>query len=366
MTTKTRYFLLGGVTFLVFGLAGGLVAYYGGVPAIGAFAREPAELLYVPEDATVVAFADVRAVMDSELRQQIRQLLPEPASAAESNGRRQFEEYTGIDLERDVEHVVAYLLPAAEQGAADHGLVLVRGRFDQPRIEQLVVGHGGAAETYRGKRFLVRSFSDSAGPVPSPNPQSPTPDSRLQSPEAQSLKPEAQSLQPDRMPEMAVGFIQPGLVGVGTGAALRRAIDLESGIGLDITRNDQFMSLVRDSDEGNAWAVGRFDRLVGRARLPAAVVTSLPPITHFAASGHVNGGLSTRLRVEARDEQAAQQLHDVVRGFVALARMQAGSRPELGTNLQSIQLQAEGKSVVLAVTVPAGVLQTLVPQRPPQ
>jgi hypothetical protein len=331
MTTKTRYFLFGGTAFLAAGLAGGFAAYYAGVPVLGALAGEPEALHFVPEEAALVAFADVHAVMESELRKQIRQMLPERASAAEADGRRTFEAHTGVDVERDIDHVVAYLLPAVEQGAPDQGLVLATGRFDQPRIEGLIRDHGGIEETYLGKRFLVRRF---------PPPDPPATGS-------------------DRVHEMAIGFIKPDLIAVGTSAALRRAIDLQTGSGLDITRNDEFMSLVRESDDGNAWAVGRFDRLVSRGHVPKEIISRLPPLTYLAASGHVNGGVSGRLRADARDEASAQQLHDVIRGFVALAKMQSGSRPELATILQSFQLQADGNTVVLSFALPVELIQIL-------
>jgi hypothetical protein len=331
MTTKTRYFLFGGTAFLAAGLAGGFAAYYAGVPVLGALAGEPEALHFVPEEAAVVAFADVHAVMESELRKQIRQMLPERASAAESDGRRTFEAHTGVDVERDIDHVVAYLLPAVEQGAPDQGLVLATGRFDQPRIEGLIRDHGGIEETYLGKRFLVRRFQP----------------------------PDPPATGSDGVHEMAVGFIKPDLIAVGTSAALRRAIDLQTGSGLDITRNDEFMSLVRDSDDGNAWAVGRFDRLVSRGHVPKEIISRLPPITYLAATGHVNGGVSGRLRADARDETSAQQLHDVIRGFVALAKMQSGSRPELATVLQSFQLQVDGNTVVLSFALPVELIQIL-------
>jgi hypothetical protein len=337
MTTKTRYFLFGGTAFLVAGLAGGFAAYYAGVPVLGALSGDSEALRYVPEEAAVVAFADVHAVMESELRKQIRQLVPEHASAADADGRRMFEQHTGVDVERDIDHVVAYLLPSTDQDGRDQGLVLASGRFDQPRIEQLIQGHGGVEEVHLGKRFFVRRFQSPDPPVTSAN----------------------------EAPEMAVGFIKPDLIAVGTSAALRRALDLEIGNGVDITRNDEFMSLVRDSDDGHAWAVGRFDRLVNRSPVPKEIVSKLPPITYLAASGHVNGGVSGRLRAEARDETSAQQLHDVIRGFVALAKMQSGSRPEIAPILQSFQLHSEGKTVVLSFTLPADVIRVLPPPSAP-
>ena len=317
MTTKTRYFLFGAASFLVLGLVGGLAAYYG-VPVIGALSGEPDELVYVPDDAAMVAYANVREIMDSDVRQQVRQMLAPGSSAAVDDGQRRFREETGIDIETDIDHLVVYVAP--EQGAQSHSLMLARGRFDQARIEQLLRTRGGAIETYEGKRIIEHS-------------------------------------------EMAMAFVQSGLVAIGTGAAIRRSIDLVSGRGSNITVNDEFMNLVRDADDGNAWAVGRFDRLAGQVRLPENLLRNLPPITYFAASGQVDEGVSARLRTETRDAQAAQNLRDVIRGFIALGKLQTSAWPELQAVLQSLQLQADDKTVVLSLVLPASVLQALAQHR---
>jgi hypothetical protein len=76
MTKRTRYFMFGSVTVLLVGLCTGLVAFYTGMP-MGAFSRAqgPAELRYVPADATLVAYADVQDVMRSEFRQKLRAVM---------------------------------------------------------------------------------------------------------------------------------------------------------------------------------------------------------------------------------------------------------------------------------------------------
>ena len=101
-------------------------------------------------------------------------------------------------------------------------------------------------------------------------------------------------------------------------------------------------------------------------RIPPAVVDQLPPINLFSASGHVNGGLHATVRAEARDDAAAQNLRDVVRGFVALARLQAGRQEQLLTLLDSVQLAGDGKTVALSVTIPVDVLNLLSPATPRQ
>src|SRR5512147_2715444 len=105
MTKRTRYFLIGSVAFLIVGLAAGLVAYYGGIP--GAFAQNagPQELRYVPKDAVVVAFANVQELMNSEFRQHVKALEP----ADRERGQDELRNATGINIETDIDYVVAYM-----------------------------------------------------------------------------------------------------------------------------------------------------------------------------------------------------------------------------------------------------------------
>jgi len=315
MTKRTRLFLLIAAGVLVVGLGTGLVASYFGLPALVALgaADGPDELQYVPPDATLLAYANVRDVMHSELRQKVRQIRPEGGS------KDDFEQKTGINIENDIDEVVA-ALTAESEAQAERALVLARGRFDVVRIEGLIREHGGQVSDYKGTRLLTHPGGHEG--------------------------------------EMALAFVEPGLVAFGSAPSVRQAIDRKSG-GPNVTSNSELMGLVRDIDDGNAWAVGRFDAIANRARLPREVAGQLPPINWFAASGHVNGGIRGVVRAEARDEAAAQNLRDVIRGFMALARMQAGARPELNTMMNSLELGGEGNTVSLAFSVPSEVIDML-------
>ena len=79
----------------------------------------------------------------------------------------------------------------------------------------------------------------------------------------------------------------------------------------------------------------------------------LPPVTWFSAAGHINGGLSGVLKAETRDEAAAQNLRDIVRGFLAMARLQSGSRPGIQQLVDSLQLTGEGTTVALSFNIPS-------------
>ena len=338
MTTRTRNFVIVSLTVLGVGLGTGLVAYYVGFPA-GALGRQggPEELAFVPRDATAIAFANVHEIMTSELRQKVRRVLP-----MQENGQRELENQTGINIETDVDRVVACLYPDRDNKTKGAGMVLARGRFDEVKIEALMRERGAVVETYNGKRLVIadhRAINDL------------------------DLAPgDTRTLRRHGPPQsFAVSFMEPGLVAIGSTQLIRSAIDLHHAgnnpqKGLEsVTGNEELMKLVRSMDDGNAWAVGRFDALGSHARLPEAVARQIPAITWVSASGHVNGGIRGVVRAEARDDEAANNLRDVVRGFLALAKLQTGAKPQLQMMMQSLELSGTGKTVALSFTVPAEV-----------
>src|SRR5215204_4336703 len=102
MTKKTRYFMAGSAAVLSAGLVTSLVAYYaGGFQPVSA-APVANELRYVPADAAVVAYADVRSIMDSDLRQRLKAAMP-----MQAKGQEEFQAQTGIDIEHDIDYIVA-------------------------------------------------------------------------------------------------------------------------------------------------------------------------------------------------------------------------------------------------------------------
>ncbi len=315
MNPKTRYFVISSLLVLAIGLGTGLVAYYVGFPT--AFAQQgPDELQLIPRNATVVAYANVHEVMVSNLRERVRQALPNLP-----DGQREFAEHTGINIETDVDRVVAAIVPAEDGTLAlpRSGMLVVSGRFDQLKIEELMRGHGATAESYKGRQMLTAEQGGEG---------------------------------------MSLAFVQAGLVAVGSAALVRGAIDRVDG-GDSVRTNDEIMSLVRSLGRGNVWAVGRFDSLASQAHLPPQVANQLPPINWFAVGGHVNGGLLGEIRVQTRDDESATQLRDVLRGVIALGRLQADAHPELEMALRSLQLGGSGTTVSLSFEVPAQLIDLL-------
>ena len=311
MTHQTRYFVLGASGLLVVGLVTGLFAYVNRGAALAVSVTERDELAYVPSNASIVAYANVREVMLSDFRERIRQIAPDDVGQAE------LEQQLGLNIERDIDHVVAFLAPGPDDGRRA-GLGLFRGRFDTTGLEAVARGSGATGSEYAGTRVV----SIDAGDVGA----------------------------------LAKAFMEPGLVAVGDLGTVRQAIDRGSA-GADLTSNEQMMGLLERVDRGsNAWAVGRVGDLSSLGFLPDEVSAQIPAVTAFAVSGRVNGGRSGSVTIEGRDEAAGQNLRDVFRGFLALATMQTTGRPELEAMLGSLQLSGTGTLATLSFWLPSEAL----------
>ena len=236
MTRKTRYFVLIAVAVLVVGLAGGLVAYLAYNRVAGVTARIPPEMRYVPSDVALVAFADVHAVMTSDLR---RALMPgvDPESR---KGRQMMNDFAGVDVEKQVNRVVAYIravFPAGPtvtgktRNAPDTG---AGSRHVRARADRSV--HSGARGDHGrvpGRKILLRREDGH---------------------------------------DIAVGLVGSDLIAMGQADLVRRVIDTSqdgSGSEKNIAANGEMMNLIRDSAGSTAWVVGQFDEISRRMRLPA-------------------------------------------------------------------------------------------------
>jgi hypothetical protein len=310
MTRRTRLFVLIAAGILVAGLGTGLLASYMNIQSLTLIGGNgPEEFAYVPSDARVLGFANVRAVMDSEVRKKLMEIHPD------GDGINRFKERTGIDLTTDVESLVAAVVSDASE-AQGPPLVVARGTFDPGLLESFAREEGGVVEDYKGIRMVTHE-------------------------------------------NFALAFVQTGMVALGTPAVVRRAIDTKQAGSGNITGNDEVMRLVHSVDDGTVWGVARFDALTG-THLPPEVKDRLPAISWFSAKGLISSGIEGLISAEARDDQAAQDLRQVIQGFVALGRMQAGqSHPEITEFINSLQLSGQGRTVTLGFSLPAAMIDTL-------
>jgi hypothetical protein len=284
-------------------------------------AAGPQELEYVPADAAVVAYANVRDVMNSDLRKRFTEMEPS------QEHKNEFEEKTGLNFEQDIDTVVAAMMPKTAAAGRPDGsfLILARGRFEAARLEALALEHGATVEDYQGKRLITHRDTD------------------------RDDKPDA---------DMAVAFVEADLIAFGNTPSVKASIDARRE-NRNVVGNIEMMRLVSELDNANTWAVGRFDAIAGQTGLPTEIAAQMPAIAWFSAAGHINGGVSGVLKAETKDEAAAQNLRDVLKGLVALAKMQAGNKPGMQQMADSLVLTGEGKNVALSFSVPSEVLDVL-------
>ena len=318
MSRPTRYFLVISGLIVVGGLGTGLVAMYAGRLSAPR-AQASSEFAYVPADATAVAYADVRHIMDSEFRQRLRATLPDDKAKAKD----EFLAETGIDIERDIDSVVAGITPEAMGGGGP--VILLRGRFDPARVEQAALKHGATAEDYKGRR-LLRAPEGPGGDHP------------------------------------GIAFLEPGLIALGSIDRVRQAID-SAERGETITSNRELMKLIEDVDRSSdAWVAGRLEHVPGHQGWPDAVKNQLSAVQWFALSAGVDRAVTARLRAEARDAKAAEDLRAVVNGAISMARMMAGKDAKLTGMLDSIQATGSGTRMEVSFTVPPDVVDLMATQ----
>lgn len=161
---------------------------------------------------------------------------------------------------------------------------------------------------------------------------------------------------------MALAFLGPNLVAMGGTDMVRQTIDRAGG-SPSVRGNADMMKLVGEMNDASVWAVGNFDALRTQARLPSEVSERIPSISWFSASGHVNGGMQATIKAETKDEAAANNLRDIIRGFTALAKMQSGSNPAIQKLMPEIQLGGDGKVVAVSFALTTEMLDAIAAAR---
>jgi hypothetical protein len=309
MNRKTRYFLIGSALVVLVGLGTGLVASYSSQLGGLSLTRQT-EFDYLPPDAAAIAYADVQDIMASEFRQRLRQLIPT------GSGKEKFLEETGINIEQDIDTVVAGL-STSEQGTQP--LVLIRGRFDAARVESLATSHGATVREYSGRRLVIAPVSAShptAGPGT----------------------------------EAGLAFVESNLLAIGRVDAIQQAIDRVDRP--SETQKSALLDMVSDvHGSGNAWIVSRFDRLSAAPNVPDAVRSHLNGIEWVAVSADIGTGVRVYVRADAIDEQAGEQLRSIVNGALAAAKMFGGQDPRVETALKGVQASGSGKSAQLSFDI---------------
>jgi hypothetical protein len=86
---------------------------------------------------------------------------------------------------------------------------------------------------------------------------------------------------------------------------------------------------------------------------------NLPALQALTVTGDLDPQVSLNVTGEAKDELAAKNLADVVRGFVALMSLQAQQKPELQQLASAFTVATEANRVLVSARIPYEMLDAL-------
>ena len=319
--TRSRFVVSFAAIVVGLGAAIGVGAWFLG-SANAAVGPMPGEALLLPADARFVGGIDVKRFTASPFYSRY--------AGAAAKGRpetfKELEEKTGLNPERDIEQVIF----AGTPGRSGHesGVVVALGRFDRAKISSLIETEKKVtSKSVQGVTvYLFAEGQKGAG---------------------------------------AVAFVDDRTLVMGSQAAVEAAILSQSQGGKSLKQNQTIMALLeRVRPDATFWAVGDQSVL---ENMPKSVPApggqggqiTLPGLRNISVSGDMEPMIAVEITGEANDESAAKNLADVVRGFVALAALQANQKPELKELASAVSVTTEAKQVKVNARVPYELIDSL-------
>jgi hypothetical protein len=288
----------------------------------------PADGLALPADSRFVAGMDVKRFTSSAFYQKYAS-----QGKARPDVFEQLEEWTGLDPRRDIDHV---LIAGRGAGSKPDGVALVSGRFDVYKL-------GRAIET-RGKDVSTKNHLGST----------------------------LYLFQEGKAGAGALAFLDDDTLALGTQAAVEGVVESRTQQRAPLKTNAALIDLIGRVRTGSTfWMVGDQTLL---SQLPSAIPApgaapgqagsfQLPSLRSLSLVGDLEPMISLELTGEAADPAAARNLADVVRGFAAMAALQAGNKPELKDLASAISVATDANKVLVSARIPYELLDSLQPRK---
>ncbi|HSB61844.1 MAG TPA: hypothetical protein VLI67_09000 [Vicinamibacteria bacterium] len=293
-------------------------------PARAAVGPLPAEGLLLPADARFVVGVDVRRFTASPFYRKFR-------AEARPQAFRDLEEKTGLDPERDVDHV---LIGGKDMAGRGRGLAIVLGSFDTYKL-------GRSIETAtESKRLVGRTFEGHTEYV---------------------FREGAQEA-------VAVAFLDRQALLIGSQAAVEAALTGRAQGTAPLRANASIMGLLERVKPGSTfWMVGDqslLQNLPGTVPGPGGgAAITLPALRSLIVTGDLDPVVSLAITGDTPDAEAAKNLANIVTGFVSLMALQASQKPELKGLAQAITVATDQGRVQVNARVPYEMLEALHPRR---
>lgn len=295
-------------------------------PARAAVGPLPAEGLVLPADTRFVMGVDVKRFVQSPFYRKFASQGGKPAAFADLEAK------TGLDPERDVDQVLIAGRP--DQGQ-EGGVVIVRGRFDRTKISQTIEREGKSVSTKKQDGNPVYLFAEG------------------------------------RKGAGALAFLghDDDLIVMGSQKAVEAAVSSHFRGATPLKQNSQLTSLLERVKPGSTfWMVGDQSLL---SQMPSAMPApggggaqvQLPQLKNLLITGELDPVVTLDVTGDAADPAAATQLADIVRGFVALASLQAAQKPELKGLQNAVSVTTDQASVRVSARVPYEILEAMQPKK---
>lgn len=331
--TRSRLVVLGSTLVVTAGTLAALGALYLD-PARAAVGPLPPQALSLPAGTRYVMGLDVKRFVASPLYTKY-------AAAHSANRPQAFEELeqkTGLSPERDLDQVYVAGSQAGVPGRGGDALVVVVGRFDRAKVARAIETEKKGVTSKNVQGTTVYLFNeDRAGK--------------------------------DRTG--ATAFLDDSTLVMGTQASVEQTVIARARGEAPLRNNAALLALLESvRPDSTFWMVGDQTLLSNMPKAipgPGGPGTSqsieLPALKSLVVTGDLEPQVSLDITGEAADEPAAKNLADVVRGFVALASLQANQKPELRQLVSAISVTTEASRVHVAARVPYEVLDSLQPKR---
>ena len=323
-------------------LGAGIVVLAGSLAAVGALYLDPARAAVGPLPPEGLALpAGTRYVMGFDVRRFVSSpLYTRYASDRASNRLRAFtelEEKTGLNPERDLDQVYIAGSQAAAPGRGGDAIVVVTGRFDRAKLSRAIETEKRAVSWKNLQGTTVYLFNeDEAG-----------------------------------RGKAAAAFLDDDTLVMGAQSGVEQVVTARARGEAPLRDNATLLALIEGVKPGSTfWMVGDQTLLSNMPKAipgPGGPGTSqsleLPSLKSLTVTGDLEPQVSLDATGEAADEAAARNLADVVRGFVALASLQANQKPELKQLASAISVTTEQSRVRVAARFPYELLDSLQPRR---
>lgn len=272
---------------------------------------DEATLKLLPPETEAVAFIDVAALRSAPL---VQDAMANKVGLGLNRELGEFMMATGFDPQRDLDNVTIAKIGVQQV------LVIAEAQYDRFKVEQFVKDKSAgriSSEAYLGRTIYAEG-------------------------------------------DKAFSLID-NLVILGESGAVKKVIDQMTLPGSLPLRAD-LMGQIKAIEAGSqVWAAGDFSikDLPGGLRGPAPAMDMMKSLRRGTYQMRVDRGIHAKAAGHFDDADAAKNLADMARGFVALVKLQVAKEQDLLHLLDGIQVSNSGTSVVVNIDEPGDLLKKL-------